>query len=63
MQVFDKTLAGEAARVCMDMTLQPATFTDYLLKMCKNDVGNFRYFTLYSPDHDTRTQGNFFHII
>jgi hypothetical protein len=45
---FDKTLADEAARVCMDMNLQPAMFTDYiyLLKMCKNDVGYFRYFTV-----------------
>ena len=55
---FDKTLAGKAAQLCMDMNLQPAIFTDYLLKMCKIDVGNFKQFTVL---HDT--QGNFWYIM
>ena len=43
----------------MDMNLQPRIFTDYLLKMCKIDVGNFtRYFTVPND-----TPGHFCHYL
>lgn len=55
---FTDTLAGEAARVCMDFNLQPILFTKYLLQLCNIEVSNFKNFVI--PPEE---QGNFCHYL
>ena len=55
---FSDTLAGEAARVCMDSNLQPVVFTKYLLQLCDIEVNNFKDFVI--PPNE---QGNFCHYL
>ena len=55
---FSDTLAGEAARVCMDSNLQPVVITKYLLQLCDIEVNNFKDFVI--PPNE---QGHFCHYL
>ena len=43
---FKDTLVGEAGKICMDLNLQPTSFTKYLLELCNIKVNSLKNFII-----------------
>jgi hypothetical protein len=43
---FKDTLVDEAGKICMDLNLQPTSFTKYLLELCNIKVNSLKNFII-----------------